>query len=50
MAAICDGWHSDPFAVLGPHRTAEGLCALRVFLPGAMRVTAVSAEGGAPFD
>ncbi|MFM7627601.1 MAG: GlgB N-terminal domain-containing protein, partial [Gammaproteobacteria bacterium] len=50
VAAICEGRQGDPFAVLGQHRTAEGLCALRVFLPGAARVTAVSADGGAPFD
>jgi 1,4-alpha-glucan branching enzyme len=44
-AAICEGRHGDPFAVLGPHRTAEGGCVLRAFLPGAARATAVAADG-----
>jgi len=50
VAAIREGRHSDPFAVLGPHRNEDGNCALRVFLPGAALVTAVSPECGAPFD
>ena len=48
VAAICEGRHGDPFAVLGPHRAAGGLCALRAFLPGASRVTAVCADDGSP--
>jgi 1,4-alpha-glucan branching enzyme len=48
VAALCEGRHSDPFAVLGPHRTEEGNCVLRAFLPGAARVTAVAADTGAP--
>ena len=38
IAAIVAGRHPDPFAALGPHRTARGT-ELRVFLPGARAVT-----------
>ncbi len=48
VAALCEGRHGDPFAVLGPHHTDEGNCVLRAFLPGAARVTAVAADTGAP--
>ena len=46
-AAVCEGRHGDPFALLGPHPIDDGNCALRAFLPGAARVTAVAADGGA---
>jgi 1,4-alpha-glucan branching enzyme len=41
IEAIVHGRHGDPFAVLGPHDTAEG-CSVRTFLPGA--------EGAAVID
>ncbi len=34
VAAILAARHADPFSVLGPHRTAQGLV-IRAFLPGA---------------
>jgi 1,4-alpha-glucan branching enzyme len=34
--------HSDPFAVLGPHRNDAGRIAIRVFLPGAAHITALA--------
>ncbi|MBP8308036.1 MAG: 1,4-alpha-glucan branching enzyme, partial [Burkholderiaceae bacterium] len=34
--------HGDPFSVLGPHTDARGDAVLRVFLPGALAVSAVS--------
>jgi len=33
IQAIVQGDHSDPFAVLGPHRLKEGAVAVRAFLP-----------------
>ncbi len=39
--------HGDPFAVLGVHEDGTGVSWLRVFLPGASHVVAVTAEGGA---
>ena len=41
IEAIVQGRHGDPFAVLGPHDTADG-CSVRAFLPGA--------SGGAVID
>ncbi len=38
IAAVVTGRHPDPFALLGPHRTARGM-ELRVFLPDARAVT-----------
>ena len=37
VAALIEGRHSDPFAVLGPHRGPDGPM-VRVLLPGARRV------------
>ena len=42
--ALRSATHNDPFAVLGPHRAAEGRYAIRVFLPGASQVTAVAID------
>ena len=39
--------HGDPFAVLGPHRDAEGLW-VRALLPGARSVAVVQASSGWP--
>jgi 1,4-alpha-glucan branching enzyme len=46
IAAICEGRHGDPFAVLGPHRV-DGERIVRAFLPGADAVAA-TAEDDAP--
>jgi 1,4-alpha-glucan branching enzyme len=43
--AIIGGYHSDPFAYLGPHRE-NGTPVVRTFLPGAETVSVVG-EGGA---
>ena len=43
---IAAGRHRDPFAVLGPHAETEGW-ALRVFAPGAQKLTAKLSGGDA---
>jgi 1,4-alpha-glucan branching enzyme len=43
--ALAGGRFSDPFAVLGPHQTADGWM-IRAFLPGARGVEAVSRQSG----
>ena len=40
IAAICEGRHADPFAILGPHQE-EGRRVVRAFLPGAEAVEAI---------
>ncbi|MFN9767017.1 MAG: 1,4-alpha-glucan branching protein GlgB [Pseudomonadota bacterium] len=40
IAALCEGRHGDPFAVLGPHGAFGARGALRAFLPGAAEVQA----------
>ena len=42
---VCRGSHSDPFAVLGPHRSKGGKTSVRCFLPSARLVTVVSPDG-----
>ncbi|MFM8518611.1 MAG: 1,4-alpha-glucan branching protein GlgB [Nevskiaceae bacterium] len=42
LEALRRASHPDPFAVLGPHRSDTGDIAIRVFIPGAERVTAVA--------
>jgi 1,4-alpha-glucan branching enzyme len=54
IAAICEGRHGDPFAVLGPH-LEEGRRVVRAFLPGAEALEALDAQGAplgslAPLD
>ncbi len=44
VAAIVEGHHGDPFAVLGLHETGAGF-AIRAFVPGASAVTAVGTDG-----
>jgi 1,4-alpha-glucan branching enzyme len=44
-AAIAQGRHGDPFAVLGPHPGPGGCTVLRAFLPGARAVSALKADG-----
>ena len=43
--ALAEGTLGDPFAVLGPHESARGRI-IRAFLPGAVRVEAVSRLDG----
>ncbi|MDQ7956032.1 MAG: 1,4-alpha-glucan branching protein GlgB [Pseudomonadota bacterium] len=47
LRALTRAEHGDPFAVLGPHDTPEGLC-IRAFLPGARSVGVVHAASGDP--
>lgn len=44
IRSICAGSHGDPFAVLGPHVQRGGRLSIRAFLPGAVRVQAVSSD------
>lgn len=44
IAALLAARHADPFALLGPHETAQGL-AMRVFSPGAETLAARFADG-----
>jgi len=45
IEAIVQARHGDPFAVLGPHDTAEG-CSVRTFLPGAEGATVIDRATG----
>ncbi len=45
VEALVAGRHGDPFAVLGPHESAEG-CILRAFLPDAQIVEVLDRAGG----
>ena len=44
LDALVAGRHADPFAVLGPHEVAGGVC-VRTFIPGAERVEVVARNG-----
>ena len=44
--ALCRAEHGNPFAVLGPHKDAEGRIWLRTLQPGADAVYAIDAESG----
>jgi 1,4-alpha-glucan branching enzyme len=44
IEAVCEGRETDPFAVLGPHFDGSGGLWLRVFLPTALQVTALTGE------
>src|SRR5262245_36680682 len=44
VAAIVEGRHADPFAVLGPHGVGDAPV-IRAFVPGAERVDAITADG-----
>ncbi len=44
IAALCEGRHGDPFALLGPHPGGAGGQVLRCFLPGAHEVQAVAGK------
>ncbi|MCB8875252.1 1,4-alpha-glucan branching protein GlgB [Acidisoma silvae] len=45
ITAVVQAQHGDPFAVLGPHEV-EGGCAIRSFIPGAIKVEVLSRESG----
>jgi 1,4-alpha-glucan branching enzyme len=45
IAALVNGWHGDPFALLGPHHTPEGVI-VRTLLPGARAVQIHSRKTG----
>ena len=47
LRALARAEHGDPFSVLGPHDTPEGLC-IRAYLPGARSVGVVHAASGDP--
>jgi len=44
IAALADGRHGDPFAILGPHTTPHGV-AIRALRPGADTAEAIDASG-----
>ncbi len=46
IEALVQGWHGDPFALLGVHQD-QGRPVLRVLLPGALAVQAVARRDGA---
>ncbi|MFC5067545.1 1,4-alpha-glucan branching protein GlgB [Flaviflagellibacter deserti] len=50
MDAIVMARHGDPFAVLGPHKIAQGLWEVRAMLPGAKAVSVVSHDGVSVFE
>ncbi|MCS6931718.1 MAG: 1,4-alpha-glucan branching protein GlgB [Acetobacteraceae bacterium] len=45
VAAICEGRHGDPFAILGPHLRG-GRRVVRAFVPGAEQLEALDEQGG----
>ena len=45
VAAIAEAKHSDPFAVLGPHETTDGLV-IRAFVPHADSLQAIAPDDG----
>lgn len=47
--AIAGGWHSDPFAVLGPQRRG-GLWVVTVFAPGAERLWLLTGKTAKPVE
>lgn len=44
LEALAQATHANPFAVLGPHRRADGVHEVRVFVPGASAVSLVAAD------
>jgi 1,4-alpha-glucan branching enzyme len=46
LAALAEGRHADPFALLGPHVQADGQLSVRAFLPQARSVEVIAADGG----
>ena len=49
VAAIVEARHGDPFAVLGPHDTGNGMWEIRAMLPGASAASIVP-DGGEPIS
>ncbi|MGF1462908.1 MAG: hypothetical protein ACFB2Z_07050 [Maricaulaceae bacterium] len=47
VEALIEARHSDPFAVLGAHRRADGRRTIRAFLPGAQSVRVLPADAPA---
>ncbi|MCA9946391.1 MAG: hypothetical protein KC449_23065, partial [Anaerolineales bacterium] len=47
IEAVVGGYHGNPFAILGPHETADGL-AVRVFYPQAQEVTLLFQQQALP--
>ena len=47
LAALVEGRHGDPFAILGPHRDEDGRRIVRAFLPGALGLSVVDRSTGA---
>ncbi len=45
LTAIVEARHGDPFAVLGMHKTAAGLC-VRAMLPGAQQMSVIESATG----
>ncbi len=43
--ALRQGRHGDPFGVLGPHRAADGSLWIRAFVPGAVKLRALTPGG-----
>ena len=43
--ALRQGRHGDPFGVLGPHRAADGSHWIRAFVPGAVKLRALTPGG-----
>ncbi|MDH6592450.1 1,4-alpha-glucan branching enzyme [Variovorax sp. TBS-050B] len=48
VRALMRAEHGDPFAVLGPHQTRDGLLLVRALLPGAQSVAVVHTRTGWP--
>jgi 1,4-alpha-glucan branching enzyme len=48
IAAIVEGRHGDPFAVLGAHADRGAPLSVRVFWPGAETATVIDAKTGSP--
>ena len=47
IAALVKADHADPFSILGPHRTREGVWEIRAIVPGAETVEVVAPDGSA---
>src|SRR5262245_50490695 len=46
VSALVAGRHGDPFAILGPHRDADGRLIVRAFLPGSAGLSIVDRDSG----
>jgi 1,4-alpha-glucan branching enzyme len=50
IAALVQGRHGDPLAVLGPHVAPDGLTWVRVFMPGAASLQVTAGSNAWPMD